>query len=67
MSQAIAIGDEGRVTTIDLARTVDIIWKKGAFSATFKYSAMLLPPGKMWPEMRDAAIALARLAASRMP
>jgi len=67
MGQPIAIGDEGYITTIDNARTVDIAWKKGALSATFKYSALVLPAAKMWPEVRDAAIALARLAASRMP
>jgi hypothetical protein len=29
--------------------------------------ALMLPPGKTWPELRDAAIELARLAAARMP
>lgn len=67
MSMPLAIGDEGRITEILIARTVDIIWKKGALSATFKFSALVLPAGKTWPELRDAAIALARLAASRMP
>ena len=67
MSQPIDIGDEGYILATDMARTVDIGWKKGAASATFKYSALVVPAGKTWPELRDAATALARQAASRMP
>jgi hypothetical protein len=67
MSMAIDNGDEGYALATDRARTIDIGWKKGSLSATFKYSALVLPAGKAWPELRDGAIELARLAASRMP
>lgn len=66
-TQAVAIGDEGWARPTDTARTLDMAWRKGAWSATLKYSALLLPAGKTWPELRDAAIELARLAALRMP
>lgn len=66
-SQPIDIGQDGYILITEIARTLDIGWKKGAFSATFKYSALSPPEGKLWPELRDAAIALARVAASRMP
>ncbi len=67
MSQPLDLGDAGYMAATDLARTIDIGWKKGALSATFKYSALVVPAGKDWPTLRDAAIALARQAASRMP
>jgi hypothetical protein len=68
MSMPIAIGDAGYIDMQALARTVNIGWKKGALSAIFHYSALLMPPpGKTWPELLAAATALARQAASRMP
>jgi hypothetical protein len=66
-SQPVDIGDAGYLLATDLARTIDIGWQQGTASATFKYSALVLPAGKAWPELRDAAIALAGQAASRMP
>ncbi len=67
MSMPFAIGDAGYIDQFALARTVNFGWKKGALSAIFHYSALALPPGKTWPELLDAATALARQAASRMP
>jgi len=67
MSEALDIGDEGYQSTPGIARTIDIGWKKGDFSATFKYSVMVLPAGANWDDLRAAAVELAKTAADRMP
>jgi hypothetical protein len=61
------IGEAAYAFEIPIARTIEIGFKKGALFAICKYSALVLPAGKTWPVLRDAAIELARTAASRVP
>jgi hypothetical protein len=49
------LAGKGHLPATDIARTIDIVGNKGNASATFKYSALVLPPDKTRPELRDGA------------